>query len=227
MAFANKHLHIRLNGGFGAVLANPLDRWSVGLRLGVPGTDSQLATPALLTLLNSIHTAAVTMHNSANMSVGGNCSFINVQGARVGVDGKYDPVGQITRFSTGAGIFGATTPINPWNTALSFGLRTAQPRGYASNGRVYYPAIGTSVSSADGRVSATLVANRLTAFRTFLNAVNTAANVYETGTRVCVMSKVGAGVTEPVTAIRSDNRLDSIERRENDQAPVYTLQALP
>lgn len=226
MTFQNKHLLIRINGGFGSVAAAPIDKWSVGLRIGIPGTDSMLATPALITLLNAIHTAASTAHAAGTMAAGTATSFTHVQGARVGEDGKYDPQSQLTQVSTGSPIFGTGTPVVPWNTAHSFGLRTSNPRGYASNGRCYWPAIGLQVVSTTGRLSPTQVNNRISAFRTFINAVNVAANTYEAGSGVCVMSAVGAGTTARVTAIRADDRLDSIERRENDAPSNYVVTPL-
>lgn len=226
MAFTHKHLYIRLNGGMGGSVASPNDKWSTGFRVAVPGADIDLATPALLTFVNAVHAAAITMHGNALMLAGTNCNFLYVTGARVGLDGKYDPLGQTTVVSTGAPQAGSGVPSLPFNTSLSFGLRTAAPRGYASNGRMYYPCLGAAVAAATGRVSAAAVANRLTAFRTFLNAVNTAANTYQAGAVVAVMSSVGAGTTQRVLAVRADDRLDSIERRENDLPSAYQTLAL-
>jgi hypothetical protein len=59
-------------------------------------------------------------------------------------------------------------------------------------------------------------------FKTFLDAVNTAAGAYQTGARIVVASNVGVGDMAFVTAIRSDDRMDSIERRENDQPSQWS-----
>lgn len=226
MAFTHKHLYIRINGSFGAAVSNPLDKWSAGLRIATPGADTDLATPQLQTLVNAIHAAAITLHAKPFVAAGSNCFFTHVTGARVGTDGKYDPLGQLTVVSTGNPQAGSGVPVLPWNSSLSLGLRTAAPRGYASNGRFYYPMLGATVQAATGRLASTAVANRLAEFKTFLNAVNTAANTYQAGAVVVVMSKVGSGTTQRVLSIRSDERLDSIERRENDQAVVYSTLAL-
>lgn len=226
MAFTHRHLQIKLNGGLGGSVATPLDRWSTGFRIAVPGADIPLATPALQTLVNAIHAAAITLHGSSAVLAGTNVNFLNVTGARVGVDGKYDPAGQLTVVSTGVAQAGSGAANLPWTTALSIGLRTTAPRGYASNGRMYYPMLAAAVLANTGRISTTSVDSRLSLFRTFFNAVNTAANTYEAGAVVCVMSAVGSGTTNRVVSLRSDERLDAIERRENDQPVTYRTLAL-
>lgn len=121
---------------------------------------------------------------------------------------------------------GGSAGLHAWSSAHVISLRTAQPRGYASNGRCYYPGIGLPVLATTGRVAPADVVNRVTAFKTFLEAVNAATNTYAVGAKVCVMSKGGmknsfTPKTEYVTAIRADDRMDSIERRENDTPSTW------
>lgn len=226
MAFTHRHLYVRLNGGIGGTSGSPVDKWSTGFRVAIPGQDIQLATPALQTFANAVHAAAITLHGQALTLAGSNCNFLYVTAARVGVDGKYDPTGQLTVVSTGAPQAGSGTPGLPWGSCLSVGFRTAAPRGYASNGRFYYPMLAGTIVTGTGRVTNTTVMNRLTNIKAFLNSVNTAANVYDPGACVCVMSKVGAGTTQRVISLRGDERVDNIERRENDQASNYQTLAL-
>lgn len=221
MPFTNAHLLVRLNGGFGASSATVTDRWSAGFRVGIPTQDSSYDTGALQTFANSVHAAAVTMHGSAFILAGTSCFFTHVTVARIGEDGKYSPAGQLTTQSVGSAAAGSGATTQPWTTCSSYGLRTGNPRGYASNGRFYYPMTAASVVGSTGRLNATLVANRLNAMRTFFNAVNTAAVVYEAASGVQVMSNVGAGTTARVLALRADDRLDSIERRENALPSAY------
>lgn len=225
MTFTNAHLAVRLNGGFGSA-STPPDKWSCGVRVAIPGQDIRYDVGALQTFANAVHTAARALNGSASVLAGNNCFFTHVTVARIGEDGKYLPSDQLTTVSVGAGQAGGGSPSQPWNTALSFGLRTDAPRGLASNGRVYYPMLAAGVSAGTGRISTAAVAARVAAFVTFLQAVNAAATAYDLGASVCVMSNVGAGTTRVVTAVRSDERLDSIERRENDQVPVYTTTPL-
>lgn len=222
MAFTNAHLYVRLNGGFGASVAALTDKWSTGFRVGIPTQDSRYDAPALQTFANSVHTAAQTLHSSTGMRCGTTCFFQNVSVARVGEDGKYNPAGQLTVYSVGTPTQGSQAGTQPWTASLSFGLRTAAPRGHASNGRAYYPMLAATIDQTTGRVNASEVTNRLNAFRTFINAVNTAALVYEPASGVQVMSQVGDGKSERVLALRADSRLDAIERRENDAPSSYT-----
>lgn len=225
MTYAFPHLVVRLNGGFGSS-STPPDRWSSGFRVGIPTQSIRYDAGALQTFANAVHTAASTMHANAATAAGTNCFLLNVSVARVGTNGRYDPAGQLTTVSTGATAAGAGTANQAWNVALSVGLRTAQPRGYASNGRFYYPMLAPTVVTGTGRLVQTSVQNRLNVMATFFDSVNTAAAVYDLGSLVCVMSNVGAGTTEAVTAVRSDLRLDSIERRENNQPPTYVTAAV-
>jgi hypothetical protein len=63
-------------------------------------------------------------------------------------------------------------------------------------------------------------------FKIFIDALKSAANTYDAGMKAIVASNVGAGLIQQVTAIRSDERLDSIERRENQQASVWSTAAV-
>jgi hypothetical protein len=63
-------------------------------------------------------------------------------------------------------------------------------------------------------------------FKTFFDALNVAANTYSAGTRLIVASNVGGGLHAPVTMIRSDDRIDSIERRENDTPATWSTSTL-
>jgi hypothetical protein len=150
-----------------------------------------------------------------------------VTGAQIGVLGKYSPATQVTVLSPVTATAGVGVPTQPWNAALVMSLRTAAPRGLASNGRVYWPATAAAIDTATGRVSASTITARINAFRTFINALNTAGNVYSAGMAVVVASAVGGGAIRPVTAVRMDARMDSIERRENGQPSNYSSVAIP
>ena len=226
MPFTNAHLLVRLNGGFGASSLAPLDKWSAGFRVGIPTQDIRYDAGDLQTFANSVHAAANTLHTSSAVLAGANCFFTHVTVARVGENGLYDPPGQLTTVSTGAASAGSGTGLHAWTSAASVGLRTNNPRGYASNGRFYYPAVAFPITANTGRMSASTVLNRLNAMKTFFNAVNTAALVYEAASGVQVMSSVGFGTTARVIALRGDDRMDNVERRENDAPPVYQLVTL-
>lgn len=221
MVYAHEHVLLRFNGHFGLNASTMTDKWSCGLRLGIPGSSPTYDAGKLAALAEAAKTAATTFHQAANTSAGTSTFFDQVAAAQIGVTGRYSPLTQVTQFSTVAGVAGIGTPTLPWNSALVFSLRTAIPRGRASNGRVYWPCLSMGITATTGRVSATNVQNRVNNFKTMLDSINTAANTYFPGLRVIVASQVGTGAAAVVTQVRSDDRVDSIERRENDQASVW------
>jgi hypothetical protein len=223
MVYPHEHVLLRFNGHFGTGTSTIVDRWSAGIRIGHPTQSPAYDVAKLQTLVNAAQTAANTFHASAGAAVGTNCWLDYVSGAQIGVSGKYTPSTQLTVVSPTTPTAGSGTPALPWNTANVISLRTNQPRGRASNGRVYWPCLALPVVPTTGRVAS---AARVTAAKTFMDALNAAANVYSAGERIVVASNVGGGLIATVTAIRSDDRLDSVERRENDQPSTWQTATL-
>lgn len=223
MAYANAHIQLRFGGHFGvsATEGAEADHWSTGLRLGIVGADVPYNATALQTLVEACLDAATSFHASNQSGVGSSCFIGWATAARVGTDGKYLPASALTARKDQTPVAGVGTPHLPWNTALVISLRTDKPRGHASNGRVYWPAVSIALNAADGRVTPSLVDSRLVQFTSLMAGVNAAATAYAQNMRVVVASNVGDGEMRVVTAVRSDTRLDSIERRENAQPPNW------
>lgn len=226
MVFQNEHILLRFNGHFGTAQTTIVDRWSCGMRFGLASSAPVYDTVKLQTFVNAAQAAANTFHPATNTNAGTGTFIDYVSGAQIGVLGKYSPSAQLTVISPTTSTAGIGAPINPWNTAHVISLRTNRPRGIASNGRVYWPCQSLGVSAGTGRLTPTQVNNRLTNFVTFVNALNTAANAYSAGCRLIVASAVGGGANAVVTSVRADDRLDSIERRENDQPSAWSTQAI-
>jgi hypothetical protein len=226
MVFPHDHILIRYNGHFGTTGTDMIDRWSVGMRFGLTGSEPVYDAAKLQTFTNACDTAAKVFHAAAGSLTGTNCWYNWATGAQIGVLGKYVPPGQLTVISPWVGTAGSGTPINPWNTALVVSLRTSQPRGVASNGRLYWPAIAAPVVNTTGRLTTAVVNTRVNLFKTFLDACNTAANAYSPNMRLIVASSIGGGKYATVQSIRSDQRLDSIERRENAAPATWSTAAL-
>lgn len=225
MVFPMEHVLLRFQGHFGTV-SSAVDKWSVGMRFGLGASAPAYDASKLQTFVNAAQTAAQTFHAAASTAAGTATFFDQVTGAQIGVLGKYTPPGQLTVLSPFSATAGASSPIHPWNVAHVLSLRTAIPRGRGSNGRVYWPGTGLAVVSTTGRLASATVSNRVGGFKTFVDALNVAANTYSPGCRLLVASAVGGGLHAPVTAVRADDRLDSIERRENDQQSVWQVAAL-
>lgn len=225
MVFPHEHLLIRFNGHFGTN-SSFVDKWSCGIRFGLPASAPIYDAAKLQTFVNAADAAARTFHAHTNALVGTNAFIDYVTGAQIGVLGVYTPTSQLTVLSTSTPTAGLGTPVLPYNSALVFSLRTAVPRGRASNGRVYWPALAAPVVPTTGRVVDGNVAGRIAPFKTFLDTLNTAANTYSAGMKAIVASAVGGGQIAYVTSVRADGRLDSIERRENDTPVTYSSATL-
>lgn len=223
--YAHPHLVIRFGGHFGQA-ESIFDNWSTGLRLGHPAVATGYNATDLQDLVEAVSAALTTLHGNTSTGASTSCFLDWVTGARVGVNGKYDPATQETVRFDRTPFAGTGTAHLPFSTAMVCSLRTNFPRGYASNGRIYYPALSIALQDIYGTVDATKTLNRLNAFKTFLDAVNVAADAYETGTKVIVASGVAPGRQAYVTSIRMDGRLDAIERRENDQPAEYQTATL-
>jgi len=228
MAYSRNFIQLRFGGVFGSTSSSVADKWSVGLKVANPGVDLVYDVTKITNLVQTATTLMASFHNGGGALSGTNCFLLWGTGALIGTNGKYNPTTQSTIFYTLATpVAGDGTPVHPWNTALVVSLRTARPRGPASNGRVYYPALSAAITAGTGRMNPSTVANRLTGFKTVITGINTAAGTYAAGTQVCVLSDVGIGQTSAVTALRSDLRIDTQERRENDQGADYQSVTIP
>lgn len=143
--------------------------------------------------------------------------------ATIGPDGKYLP-GSIAYdgiYSPAvAGVANGSNARQPLQVAHAISLTTATPRGHAHRGRVYVPTLGSTFIS--GPVwSAADCLNRANAFSAMLSALNAVG----IGT-LNVMSKIGAGVSHPVTGIAVGNRADVQRRRAKSQVETYSVAAV-
>lgn len=226
MAYEREHIYLRILGHFGANSTNFVDYWSTGLRLATVGGGPP-STAGLVGFLESISVPINTFHTAATSFVGGNVYLDELTAAHIGLDGKY--ASEFTEtvrrpYATPQG--GGGTATQPWNVSHVISLRTLKKRGVASNGRMYYPMTAASVNATTGRLTSANAQSRVTNAKTMFDAINVAAQVASSGLRIHVMSKVDNGWSAMVTDLRSDLRLDSIERRENDQPATWVTASL-
>jgi hypothetical protein len=227
MAYDRQALVFRINGHFGATATAQSDHWSTGLRFA-PVSVQGIQRTDWTTFLESAAAVVQAFHQAADVAAGTNTYIDYLTCAPVGPDGKYlSKITQTSRRDWTTPLAGAGNGVHPWNSAFVTSLRTANQRGYASNGRMYYPAVSLFVQPTTGRLNAAGQTAYLAAAKTLINGLNTAANTAEAGLRLHVMSKVGSGTSAVVTALRCDQRLDSIERRENDLDPIYATTTIP
>lgn len=222
MAFPANLALIRFCGVFGTV-ASPLERWQTTLKLQATGEG---AIAELLPFLTAIATASSTFFSNASLAAGSNVHFTELQGAILGPDGKYlGGAGQPTTvYKLPSPTAGAGTTTSPYSQALVISLRTNNLRGYASNGRMYWPATALTVAGTTGRIASGTTNAIATAAATFLNAINTVAagGGYPNLGSIQVMSNVGAGTAANVTGLRVGSKMDRWEPRESDLIEAYS-----
>jgi hypothetical protein len=186
-----------------------LDRWSTGLRLAITGGGTvTVADPTIF--LESISAAVSSFHQNTSVKAGSNVYLDKLEAVVLGTDGKYwGSTAVATVRDYAPPVAGNATGVLPWNSALVISQRTDFKRGYASNGRMYWPAVAQVLDNGTGRLSTGAIGPYL-------------ADAFQAGLAIHVMSAVAPGYNAPVRSLRMDTRVDSIERRENQQPAAYT-----
>lgn len=222
--YATRHLLVRAFGSFGS--ANGQEKWSAGFRFGQLILDTSWDEAKAETFADACAAAMSNFHATAGVMTGDTTYFNGCTVAPIGTDGKYFPSTANTVFSDPYSTAGNGSLLQEWTACLTISLRTTRPRGYASNGRVYWPATAATIDPTTGKVALGALNTRMSAAKTMCNALNTAAATYQTGMYLIVASPVAPGLNAQVTEIRTDNRVDNQERRENAVPPIYSTQAL-
>lgn len=187
---------------------NSTEIWQTGLRLigTTPPTEAQFV---------AVDAAVQAYLSATNVGLPIGRRYLGLKWAPQDVNGRY-PDGQdaVEWFRT-----------TPYNGAASTGyaqiamvlsLRTARTRGYASNGRMYWPN-AQAIGQADGRWSAAIAGAAAAAGAQLIAAIADSGM----GTPA-VMSAVGAGRTEPITGVRVGRVPDTQRRRRDALAEEYT-----
>lgn len=228
--YAYAFYKLRIIGHNGASATDTKDKWSTGFNLAHPGKDVP-TTGDYTAFLESISGSIAAFHAQASSAVGQYTWLDDLTIARIGTNGKYNPTtAQTVHRLYSTPVAGGVSAIHPWNTAMVASLRTTFPRGIASNGRTYYPTTGIQVDGASGRVGTSPQTAWLTGMKNMINAINAAAGTsLDPNLRIAVVG--ASGLSGParngyVDRVRCDNRVDSIERRENDQPSAWVEQTL-
>jgi hypothetical protein len=223
MAYLAPHLYLRANGYFGTS-GGPVDYWSSGFRLSLPGA-SPVPDTDYTAFLESVSTAYSGFHVRPEIGAGNACFLESLSVARVGIDGKYDPSTQATTVRPfGPVVGGGGTTSMEWSRAWVCSLRTGIARGLASNGRAYWPCTALVINGATGRLLPTQVTAALERWKILIDSINSAADSVAANLRVSVLSQGGVSggpARRVVTQLRMDARLDRQERREDDTPSEY------
>lgn len=182
--------------------------WQTGFRLDSP-------TPMIPAEFAAVDSGVMTFLGNPALKFPAGCRYIGLKWSPVGVDGKYGADGESVEWLKASPSNGGSGNAYP-QIALVTSNRTARARGYASNGRNYWPSACPPLAS-DGLISVA-DAESVRANAVFLiDAINDA----DVG-RVVVGSVAGAGRLEPVTAVRVGRVMDTQRRRRNNLAELYT-----
>jgi hypothetical protein len=194
------------------------ERWSIGLRFtgfSPPGTPPQARVDACEAPIR-------TWFTNPSSYIASNHSVDLIKLAPIDVTGLY-PAGQsaVIKVPSPAMIGGGAGGSQPPQCTLVMSLITGVPRGRAHIGRVYPPPLRSAQVANPGLVPADVL-SMINTFRTMVNSLNGIS-----GLGVCsVMSKLGSGLSFPVTAIRAGIVIDTQRRRRAQIGEAYQTVAL-
>ena len=140
------------------------------------------------------------------------------------LNGDLQVVGEATSASPTPG---TGTPTKPYQTAVVFSLRTANP-GARGRGRVYWPAIGATLETATLRWQATQQTAALAAFKTYMAALGVAMATplgFPSG-RLVVWSRATPALYN-VNVIAAGDVFDTQRRRLDRAVESYASVAYP
>lgn len=184
-----------------------------------PGAVDQTALDAAC---DAIAALAIGTQLRALMS-----TALSVTGARLEVrHDTDDSLLAISQQVRATALPGTGTPLRGAQNALVFSLRTNTP-GASGRGRIYWPALATSLS-ADTRLGSTEQTAALSDFRIYMNAMRSAlATAFPTiGFDLAVRSKT-THTTPHVNKVQCGNVLDTQRRRRDAMIEDYALLPFP
>lgn len=225
MAYAAQHLLFRIYGGFGTVIASPVENWSCGLRIFTGA--SSLTEQKKVDFLAAIEAAVKSFHGQASVKAGASTSLLKLSAAYIGLDGKY--VGGDSQPTTervlATPIFGSGAQQLPFSHARVLTLRSDIDRGPGAYGRIYWPSQETI--SADGKFGLTPTTDFSFYGATLIDAVNTAARAQWTpSSAVSVFSNKGVGTIGTVVRVGAGRAPDTQRRRDNQIAEEHAYTEL-
>lgn len=150
---------------------------------------------------------------------------LSIQGARLEgrtLNGDLQVVGEATRTTP---LAGSGTSSKPYQTAVVFSLRTPTP-GARGRGRLYWPAIGASMTTTNFRWDAGQQALALTGMVTYLKAIGTAMGTalgFPAGA-LCVWSRAGLAL-HTVNTMAAGDVFDTQRRRRDRAVESYVSAA--
>lgn len=115
---------------------------------------------------------------------------------------------------------------HPYQTSAVFSLRTDTP-GASGRGRMYWPATGVSINSADLRIAGATNSSAVSAMKTFLSGAESAIET-QLGSAATLIVWSRKNLTGyPVRSLQMGNVADVQRRRRDQLAESYAAVAYP
>lgn len=212
----------------------------VGLQGTLPGGEVWSVNPAFNETTN-----VTTWDQSAGQTAANSISALSLPSAlnalkstaaglsRVRVERRSDAGALLGAAEAGwaGGGSGASAPVHPPQTSIVFSLRSNVP-GSRGRGRLYWPAIGATLSSSTLRLATPTTSDAATAAAGYLDQIATALKValapspslidYD----LCVVSPT-SGTRTKVVRIQVGDILDVQRRRRDRLVETYASAAMP
>lgn len=163
-----------------------------------------------------------TFLNTIKTNQYGGFRWTHVKVSAVDSTGATPVVSSVYTFSTS--LAGGGTNGLPPQVAMALSTR-ANLVGRRGRGRVYIPALSTTVLSSDGTISTTPATTFRTAFKDLIDDLQASPGLEHFIPLVSIMSADSPTVVRPVE-IRTGSRLDTIQSRRRQVSEVYTTTAL-
>lgn len=214
MNYPLKHKLLTIQGP----LFGGADRWSIGLRFPTY-TEPTGVTQAQV---DAIEAPLRTWFTNPSSFIATNHSVDLIKLAPIDVTGRYpDGLAAVVKVPSPAMNGGGAGGSQPPQCSLVLSLVTGVPRGRAHIGRVYPPPLRSAQVANPGLLPADVL-SMINQFRTFLNALGGIAGVGIPA----VMSKIGSGLSFPVTGVRAGVVIDTQRRRRAQIPEAYQTVAL-
>nr|CRY96451.1 hypothetical protein [uncultured prokaryote] len=187
-----------------------LEQWATGVRL-------RRTTPPTVEQVEAAGEAFIAFMNNAELQGSSAAKMQSAKWAPQTVEGKYGD-GQAVEHLFSNRTIGQNASM-PAQIAVVISLRTARPRGRASNGRMYVPALPSLVANT-GKFSAADATDIAVAGSTMIGAIGEALD-----TECVVASAVGTGLLETITGVRVGRVPDTQRRRREGLVEEYSAEA--
>jgi hypothetical protein len=228
--YPHKFARVTISG----TCAGGAEIWNTGFNMGSPTADITGVPGAAA---ENIATAWTTFFTAFNNSFSNKYKTTVVKVAAINANGTSDTAWQsFYTYPTPLAGGGSTQALPPQIT-LAATMTSDKQRGLASKGRMYLPGLNAGINGDNGRIDSGFVGTLATAFKTFLDSVNSAA---DTPGNVILASKGHrdksvippappvwfAGEAAWVTGCRLGDVYDTQRRRRDSLAETYAARVL-